>query len=67
MKNRNNNANPIDVLVSVGIVTMADLDAYRFANPMHDGNIESRYGTLRALIGEQAADTIMRWLEIRSW
>jgi len=53
-------------LSRVGVVTMSDLDAYRFAHAV-GGVIDSRYGTLKAIVGERAADVIMRELEVASW
>lgn len=51
------------------IKTTKDLDDYRShpKNHLPDGSIESRYGTLKKLFGEDRADKVMRELEVQSW
>lgn len=62
-----NEAKGIDNLKKVGIKTMADLDKYIKKNPLPNGDLESRYGTLKKLVGEKAADKIMHELMVQSW
>ena len=56
-----------DKLKKVGIKTMADLDAYNMKNRLPNGDIDSRYGTLKKLVGEKGADAIMHELMVQSW
>lgn len=60
-------ASVLDKLKKVGIKTMADLDAYNKKNRLPNGDIPSRYSTLKKLVGEQAADKIMHELMVQSW
>lgn len=56
-----------DKLKKVGIKTMADLDAYNKKNRLPNGDIPSRYSTLKKLVGEKGADAIMNELMVQSW
>lgn len=58
---------PLEKLKKMGIKTMADLDAYIKKNALPNGNLASRYGTLKKLVGEAAADKIMNELMVQSW
>ena len=60
-------ASVLDKLKKVGIKTMADLDAYIKKHPLPNGDLESRYHTLKKLVGEKAADKIMHELMVQSW
>lgn len=60
-------ASVLDKLTKVGIKTMVDLDAYIKKHPLPNGHLESRYHTLKKLVGEQAADKIMQELMVQSW
>ena len=61
----------MEKLKALGIRTMKDVDAYAKKHIKKDRAgkpfIESRYGTLKDLVGEAAADRIMRALEVQSW
>lgn len=54
-------------LKKMGIKTMSDLDTYIKKNPLPNGDLESRYGTLKKLVGEAVADKIMNELMVQSW
>jgi hypothetical protein len=50
------------------IKSMADIDDWRHHPDHHvKGSIESRYGTLKRLFGEDKADKLMRELEVANW
>jgi hypothetical protein len=57
----------IATLKKLGIKTTADLDTYRYARPKDGRWVDSRYGTLKTLVGERDADRIIRRLEVASW
>jgi hypothetical protein len=58
-------------LKSLGIHTTSDLDKYSLEHVKEDSlgrrYCDSRYGTLKTLVGEKVADLILQELMVKSW
>lgn len=58
-------------LKALKINNAADLDAYSLEHVKIDGRgqryCDSRYGTLKSLVGEKSADAILHEMMVQSW